>query len=62
MKLRDLLAVINEHEAVLISGDVCLVDLYNERDAIDHKWDDCEVLGISVDYITRNLRVDIKEG
>lgn len=61
MKLGDLLAVINEHEHVLVSLDDYVVASYDGKNAVDPKWNDCEVIGLSVSHITGNLLIDIKE-
>ena len=61
MKLGDLLAVINEHEHVLVSVDDYVVASYDGKDAVDPKWNDCEVTEVSADHIGRNLFIDIKE-
>lgn len=61
MKLGDLLAVINEHEHVLVAVGNYVVASYDGKDAVDSKWNDCEVIGFSVSHITGNLFIDIKE-
>lgn len=61
MKLGDLLAVINEHEEVLVSRDGFLVDFYNGKDAISQRLNDSEVLDVRVTYATRSILVEIKE-
>lgn len=61
MRLGDLLAVTSEHTHVLVSVDDYLVASYDGRDAVDPKWNDCEVREVSTDHLSGNLYVDIKE-
>ena len=59
MKLIDLLSVISEytHVTIVDSNTLETLSYYDEKNSIDEKYNDCEVVRIFIDEQTLSLKI-----